>query len=137
MHRKENILLLVGGASAEREVSKRSSKAIYGALSELGYTISLLDPAYGKNQPIEVEGGEVIINKQASKENCEILSEINQSAGGGVALPCEDMGSAITDNLDLMECGGTCKGLKYKHGGKTCSCCGVFHNPLLKAIFGC
>ena len=89
------------------------------------------------NQPIEVEGGEVIINKQASKENCEILSEINQSAGGGVALPCEDMGSAITDNLDLMECGGTCKGLKYKHGGKTCYCCGVFHNPLLKAIFGC
>jgi len=89
------------------------------------------------NQPIEVEGGEVIINKQASKENCEILSEINQSAGGGVALPCEDMGSAITDNLDLMECGGTCKGLKYKHGGKTCSCCGAFHNPFLKAIFGC
>ncbi len=55
MHRKENILLLVGGASAEREVSKRSSKAIFGALSELGYNVSLLDPAYGKNQPDEID----------------------------------------------------------------------------------
>ncbi len=55
MNYKEHILLLVGGASAEREVSKRSSKAIFSARSELGYHISLLDPAYGKNQPREID----------------------------------------------------------------------------------
>lgn len=38
-------------------------------------------------QPIEVEGGEVIINKEASKKYWKELSEINQSAGNGVAIP--------------------------------------------------
>lgn len=47
------------------------------------------------NRPIEVEGGEAIINKQAvSKDglntytgtNKEVLSEINQSAGNGVPI---------------------------------------------------
>jgi hypothetical protein len=38
-------------------------------------------------QPIEVEGGEVIINKHASKKYWKELSKINQSAGNGVAIP--------------------------------------------------
>lgn len=38
-------------------------------------------------QPIEVEGGEVIINKEASKKYWRELSEINQSAGNGVPIP--------------------------------------------------
>ena len=38
-------------------------------------------------QPIEVEGGEIIINKEASKKYWKELSEINQSAGNGVAIP--------------------------------------------------
>ena len=38
-------------------------------------------------QPIEVEGGEVIINKEASKKYWKELSRINQSAGNGVAIP--------------------------------------------------
>ncbi len=38
-------------------------------------------------QPIEVEGGEVIINKVASKKYWKELSKINQSAGNGVAIP--------------------------------------------------
>lgn len=38
-------------------------------------------------QPIEVEGGEVIINKEASKKYWKELSEINQSAGNGVPIP--------------------------------------------------
>ena len=41
------------------------------------------------NQPIEVEGGEIIINKSASAEHCETLSKINQSSGNGVAIPCD------------------------------------------------
>ena len=38
-------------------------------------------------QEIEVEGGEVIINKEASKKYWKELSHINQSAGGGVPIP--------------------------------------------------
>ena len=38
-------------------------------------------------QPIEVEGGEVIINKEASKKYWKELSAINQSAGNGVPIP--------------------------------------------------
>ncbi len=40
-------------------------------------------------QPVELEGGEIIINKKASKLHCETLSKINQSAGGGVPIPCD------------------------------------------------
>jgi len=50
-----NVALLLGGASAEREVSKHSSKGIYHALLEVGYSVTLIDPAYGKNQPERVE----------------------------------------------------------------------------------
>lgn len=38
-------------------------------------------------QPIEVEGGEVIINKESSKKYWKELSKINQSAGNGVPIP--------------------------------------------------
>jgi len=38
------------------------------------------------NQPVELEGGEVIINKEASKRHWKELSRINQSAGNGVAI---------------------------------------------------
>jgi len=38
-------------------------------------------------QPIEVEGGEAIINKEATKKYWKELSEINQSAGNGVPIP--------------------------------------------------
>ena len=55
-------------------------------------------------QPIEVEGGEVIINKVASKKYWKELSEINQSAGNGVAIP-----SPSDFSKDVS---------KYKGGGK-------------------
>ena len=48
-------------------------------------------------QPIEVEGGEIIINKSASAEHCETLSKINQSSGNGVAIPCDKQ--AISDHF--------------------------------------
>ena len=43
--------------------------------------------------PVELEGGEIIITRKASKEHCEELSKINQS-GGGVAIPCDVSDSA-------------------------------------------
>ena len=54
-YKKLNVALLVGGASAEREVSKHSSRAIYSSLVELGYTVKLIDPGYGINQPEQPE----------------------------------------------------------------------------------
>ena len=55
MANKIKIALLVGGASSEREVSKSSGKAIYEALKKLGYEPVLIDPAYGTNQPANIE----------------------------------------------------------------------------------
>ncbi len=49
------IALLTGGFSGEREVSKSSSKAIHTALLSLGYNVTLIDPAYGSNQPGNID----------------------------------------------------------------------------------
>lgn len=45
------IALILGGTSPEREVSKKTSKSILGALRELGHEVIPVDPAYGLNQP--------------------------------------------------------------------------------------
>ncbi len=51
----KKIVLLVGGASAERPVSKMSAKAVYEALIRLGNQVTLIDPAYGSTQPNKTE----------------------------------------------------------------------------------
>lgn len=38
------------------------------------------------DRPVELEGGEIIINKEAAKKHWKKLSEINQSAGNGVPI---------------------------------------------------
>lgn len=55
MDKKLKVLLLLGGTSPEREVSKSTGKSVYEALINLGYDVVVLDPAYGINQPLEVE----------------------------------------------------------------------------------
>jgi 3'-phosphoadenosine 5'-phosphosulfate sulfotransferase (PAPS reductase)/FAD synthetase len=55
-------------------------------------------------QPIEVEGGEAIINKKATALHWEELSKINQSAGGGVPIPPPDDADKVLE--------------KYSQGGK-------------------
>lgn len=54
-------------------------------------------------QPIEVEGGEVIINKEAVKKHWKTLSAINQSAGNGVPIPPP---SDYSSQIEKMEHGG-------------------------------
>ncbi len=49
------VALLVGGTSPEREVSKNTGKSILNALQELGYNVKVIDPAFGLNQPKEIE----------------------------------------------------------------------------------
>lgn len=56
------------------------------------------------NKPVELEGGEVIINKEASAKHWKTLSKINQSAGGGVPI-----GPPNSNDEDPEE---------YKEGGK-------------------
>ena len=50
----------------------------------LGGIKAVVTDAGGK--PVELEGGEVIINREASKKYWKELSKINQSAGNGVAI---------------------------------------------------
>lgn len=50
----------------------------------LGGIKAIVTDAGGK--PVELEGGEVIINREASKKYWKELSRINQSAGNGVAI---------------------------------------------------
>jgi len=70
---KTNIAVFVGGTSPEREVSKSSGKAIFQALNSLGYNCTLIDPAYGKNQPKNDE--EFFSKKDFSKIRNENLIE--------------------------------------------------------------
>lgn len=55
MNKKLKVLLLLGGTSPEREVSKSTGKSVYQALQNLGYDVVVIDPAYGINQPLELE----------------------------------------------------------------------------------
>ena len=50
----------------------------------LGGIKAIVTDAGGK--PVELEGGEVIINREASKKYWKELSKINQSEGNGVAI---------------------------------------------------
>lgn len=54
MSNKLKVILLVGGASPERAVSKTSGKGVYDALIKLNYNVTVIDPAYGTNQPDNV-----------------------------------------------------------------------------------
>ena len=54
-NKKIRIALFLGGTSSEREVSKLSAASIYKALKKLNYEIVLIDPAYGKNQPKNID----------------------------------------------------------------------------------
>lgn len=55
MDKNITIGIIVGGASPERAVSKLTGKGVYEALLKLGYNVTLIDPAYGINQPTNSE----------------------------------------------------------------------------------
>lgn len=55
MKPKPRIALLLGGTSPEREVSKSTGKSVYEALMNLNYPTTVIDPAYGDEQPGNVE----------------------------------------------------------------------------------
>lgn len=49
------VALLVGGTSQEREVSKNTGKSVLNALYDLDYKVKVIDPAFGLNQPKEID----------------------------------------------------------------------------------
>jgi D-alanine-D-alanine ligase len=53
-NKKIKIALLFGGTSPERKVSKATGASVYGALIKLGYEVFLINPAYGNNQPKDI-----------------------------------------------------------------------------------
>jgi hypothetical protein len=56
-------------------------------------------------QQVELEGGEVIINKEASKKHWKELSRINQSAGNGVPILPPDETDTDVDSEDFEKGG--------------------------------
>jgi hypothetical protein len=73
----------------------------------LGGIKAVVTDAGGK--PVELEGGEVIINKEASKKHWKELSKINQSAGNGVPIG-PPAGAEVDEDPE-----------EYKDGGKVIS----------------
>lgn len=132
MNSNLKIVLLVGGSSTERIISKRSSESIYKALIKLGYNVTLIDPAYGVNQLDSVE-------KYFCEEDFGIVSEKNY---------IEAFNLKIFDNCDLVFIGlhgkwgedGTVqalldlKGIKYT-GSKTLSSLVTMDKILSKVLF--
>jgi D-alanine-D-alanine ligase len=84
-NRNIKVALLVGGTSPEREVSKSTCKSIYSALQKLNYSVSVIDPAYGLNQPENVE---LFFDK---KDFCKISNK-NQ---------IEAINSKLLDDVDV------------------------------------
>jgi hypothetical protein len=66
-------------------------------------------------QPIEVEGGEAIINKEATKKYWKQLSSINQSAGNGNPIPPP---TNLSDNPDEYAKGGKISRIAIMQGTK-------------------
>jgi hypothetical protein len=63
----------------------------------------------GLNKTINMEGGEIVIMREASKKHCKALSEINVDEGGD-EIPCEKY-DEIDDRVN-----------KYEKGGKVSQC---------------
>jgi len=59
---KKKITVLLGGTSAEREVSLDSGYACSKALQELGYNVSLFDPKEQKLENVSLQNPDVIFN---------------------------------------------------------------------------
>ena len=83
---KINIVVLLGGTSPEREVSKDSGKSIYEALVRLGFNVKIIDPGYGLNQPENIEEY-FTENDYAEISNRNVIDVIN---------------SAMFDKVDLV-----------------------------------
>jgi D-alanine-D-alanine ligase len=116
MNKKDiTIAVLVGGTSPERAVSKESGKAMYNAVKNLGYKTKIIDPAYGLNQPQNVE--DYFSDCEYSKiSNENMISAVNSSFFNDVDLALIALhGKWVEDGViqSLLEL----RGIKYTGSG--------------------
>jgi len=129
---KPKIALLVGGTSAEREVSKMSGAGVYKALLSLKYPTVIVDPAYGVNQPPKTE---MVFSSQdyseISNRNC--VEAINSNLFDDVEVVFSALhGKWAEDGTmqSLLEL----RGLKYT-GSKVLASAIAMDKELSKIIF--
>ena len=91
-----NVALIIGGLSAEREVSLASGKGILAALRELGHNVKVIDPIYGDKEVSE----EIIFKDMVSREypTLEKLESIKETSYRNV-LTC--INSRLFDDIDI------------------------------------
>ena len=91
-----NIALIIGGISAEREVSLTSGKAILKALRQLGHNVKVVDPVYGS----EAKDEENIFKDSISKEylTADKLKKLQEVSSRKI-IDC--INSEIFDNTDI------------------------------------
>ncbi|HEY5535835.1 MAG TPA: D-alanine--D-alanine ligase [Ignavibacteria bacterium] len=96
-HKNLNILLLVGGLSAEREVSLSSGRAILKALRENGHKVKVADPIYGSEEVSEEKIFQDYIKRDyPTKDSIRLLQKISSRK----MLDC--INSKLLDNIDLV-----------------------------------
>ena len=70
------VALLVGGTSPEREVSKNTGKSVLKALYDLDYKVKVIDPAFGLNQPKEID--KIFVEKDyTERSNRNFVEAVN------------------------------------------------------------
>ena len=91
-----NVALIIGGLSAEREVSLASGKGILPALRELGHNVRVIDPIYGDKEVSE----EVIFKDMVSRDcpTLEKLESIKETSYRNV-LTC--INSRLFDDINI------------------------------------
>jgi len=129
---KPKVALLVGGTSPERQVSKMSGKGVLQALKALKYPTTIIDPAYGINQPKEEE--QFFLEKdfvEISNRNCietinsDLLDDVDVVFSALHGKWAED--GTIQSLLEL-------RGLKYT-GSKVLASAVAMDKEMSKVIF--
>jgi D-alanine-D-alanine ligase len=129
---KPKVALLVGGTSPERQVSKMSGQGVLQALKALQYPTTIIDPAYGINQPKEEE--QFFLQKdfvEISNRNCietinsDLLDDVDVVFSALHGKWAED--GTIQSLLEL-------RGLKYT-GSKVLASAVAMDKEMSKVIF--
>ena len=129
---KPKVALLVGGTSPERQVSKMSGQGVLQALKTLQYPTTIIDPAYGINQPKEEE--QFFLQKdfaEISNRNCietinsDLLDDVDVVFSALHGKWAED--GTIQSLLEL-------RGLKYT-GSKVLASAVAMDKEMSKVIF--
>lgn len=129
---KPRIALLLGGTSPEKEVSKSSAASVYQALLSLSYDVKLINPAYGINQPANVDDF-FSAKEYTNISNRNFIESVNSSLFDDVDLAFltlhgkwgED--GSIQSLLEL-------RGIKYT-GSKALSSAAAMDKSMSKILF--